>query len=62
MRKRSQFYCNLCHQEFDHLCEHGAGSFDDQGNRLNGYCPGDIRSRVLAPPSPKITDVSHSQN
>jgi hypothetical protein len=55
---RFAYYCNICHQQFDHPRQHGAGSYDDQGNRLNGYCPGDIRSVEIE----KLKSPNHLPN
>jgi hypothetical protein len=43
-KRKGNWYCILCWQEFDDPSQHNAGSFHGK-ERLNGGCPGDIRRR-----------------
>jgi hypothetical protein len=50
--RRKPYYCPLCWQEFDYIQQHNAPSLHN-GERLNGFCSGDIRSRAEFRPSEK---------
>ena len=41
--KPFKLYCRICWSQFDYIEQHDAGSYYN-GERLNGHCPGDIRS------------------
>lgn len=52
-KEKPRLYCKLCWQEFDFMDEHDRGSYlggnyfpssipTEEGERLNGHCPGDI--------------------